>query len=412
MRSEPQRVVFVEVTAGMGGVEYSTLYLAQHLDRSRWQPVVICPQEGALPEACRQAGVEVHIVPRPGLRSTSIWIGRERRLPNPVAWIWNLGVILGAAFGLTRFFAAHEPALVVTKGLLAHFYGGLAARWLGIPCLWHVQDFISERFGGIYRRGFGQVARWLPSHIVVDGSPIADQLPMDIQDRVTVVLNGVDTAVFRPGIDGSPVREALGIPERALVIGHVARMTPWKGQHHLLEAFARLATGVPDSYLLFVGSALFDSNTYERGLHQRTKALGLVDRVIFSGYRTDLPQVLAAVDLFAHTSTEKDTSPLALLSAMAMGLPVVAFDIEGVREVIGQDGTGVLVPLAGSSTAREDGPAVHVEGLARALRSLLVDAEFRRRSGHRARSLAETRFSLERYVSQMESVLGQMRCET
>jgi glycosyltransferase involved in cell wall biosynthesis len=393
---EPKPIIFVEVAAGMGGVEFSTLYLAQQLDRACWQPIVVCPQEGTLPEACRQAGVAVQIVPRPALRSTSVQIGGNRRLPNPLAWGWDVGVVLAAARKLSDFLAAHRPALVVTKGLLAHFYGGLAARWQGIPCLWHLQDFISERFGGIYRRFFGQVAYWLPDYIIVDGQPIARQLPKALQHRIEVIYNGVDTSIFRPGLDGRSIRKMFNIPPDALVIGHVARITPWKGQHYLLEAFARLAMEYPSSYLLFVGSPLFDNDLYEQALRRRVQALGLSERVIFAGYRTDLAQVLAAMDIFAYTSVEKDTSPLSLLSAMAMGLPVVAFSIEGIREVIGDTAAGVLAPVG------------QVDTFAQALTHLLNNAGERQQLAQAARRRAEMEFSLGQYVSRMEAAFARL----
>jgi glycosyltransferase involved in cell wall biosynthesis len=170
-------------------------------------------------------------------------------------------------------------------------------------------------------------------------------------------------------------------------------MTPWKGQHYLLEAFAQLADDFPHSYLLLVGGALFDGDNYEQQLHQRSRALGLENRVIFTGYRTDLPQTLAAMDIFAYPSTEKDTSPLALLSAMAVGLPIVAFDIAGIREVIGESEAGLLVPVK------------QVEIFAQWLAYLLTHTEDRQQMAWAARSQAEERFSLQSYVSQMEDVL-------
>jgi glycosyltransferase involved in cell wall biosynthesis len=392
MPDKPQTIVFVEVASAMGGAEFSTLSLAQQLDRSRWRPVVVCPGEGPLPQACRQAGVEVQLAPRPGLCSTSLQLGPDaRRLPNPLAWLWNGAVILAAAQGLVACLADRRPALLVTKGLLAHFYGGLAARRLGTPCLWHVQDFISERFGGLYRAGFGQLSRRLPTHIVVDGRPIARQLPGSVQPQVSVVYNGVDTGQFRPGLAGAAVRQALGLPAEAQVIGHVARITPWKGQHYLLEAFAQLAPDFPEAYLLLVGSPVFDNDHYERRLREQIHAAGLARRVILAGYRTDLPQVLAAMDIFAYPSIEKDTSPLAVLSAMAMGLPIAAFEIEGLREIITPGSEGLLVPARDSAA------------LAQALRLLLTEPELRRQLSLNVRQKALHQFSLERYVAHMEA---------
>jgi glycosyltransferase involved in cell wall biosynthesis len=385
-------VVFVESAAAMGGVQFSTLYLAQHLDSTMWQPVVVCPGEGDLTMACRSSGIAAHSLDCPRLRSTSFQIGRNSaRVPNPLNWAWDGWATGVAARKLARFLRQVNPDLIVTKGLFSHFYGGLAARQLGIPCVWHVQDFISERFWKVYQRCFGQLARWLPDHVVVDGASIDRQLHRTVQDRITIIHNGVDTRVFRPDLDGRGIRQSLGIPLEALVVGHVGRMTPWKGQHYLLEAFASIAAVTENVYLLFAGAPVFDSDAYERGVVSLTSKLGLNNRVKFAGYRHDLPFVFAAMDVFAFTSVEKDTSPLTLLSAMSSGLPVVAFDIEGVREVL-RPGEQLLVPVG------------QVDALARSIKKLLSDVALRRQLATSARRLAESEFGIERYVSRMQKV--------
>jgi glycosyltransferase involved in cell wall biosynthesis len=325
------------------------------------------------------------------LISTSFRIGkRNRRLPNILAWVWNAFCILVSANRLQLILFQKKPDLVVTKGLYAHFCGGLASRLARVSCVWHVQDLISERFGGLYRALFGLAASTLPDAIVADGTPIARQLPEKIQGRVTVVLNGVDVETFCPGLDFQQVRCELGILPDALVVGHAARLTPWKGQQHLLEAFGKIAVLYPRACLLLVGAPTFDDDSYERRLRRRTKELGLNNRVIFAGFRSDLPQVLAAMDILAYPSVEKDTSPLALLSALACGLPVVAFDIEGVREVL--EGTGVLVPVRDECKLAEE------------LEKLLQDPTLRKQMGTQSRETAVRRFNLEQYVIGMETV--------
>ncbi|HEY2971138.1 MAG TPA: glycosyltransferase family 4 protein [Pyrinomonadaceae bacterium] len=389
--SDPRKIVFVECAAAMGGVQFSTLYLVQHLDPARWTPIVVCPEEGDLTEACRRLHIQVDVLDQPKLRSTSFRIRNDVRLPDPMAWLWDVVAMLIASRRLARFLAQTKPHLVVTKGLFSHFYGGLAARQLGIPCIWHVQDFISERFLGLYRRAFGLAARVLPNHIIADGAAIGRQLN-PVKDRLSVILNGVDSNVFQPGTDGASVRAELGLPAGAIVIGHVGRMTPWKGQHYLLEAFARIARESPNAYLVFVGDPVFDTDSYQNKLLNLTAELGLVERVRFAGYRHDMPEVLAAMDVFAFTSVEKDTSPLTLLSAMASGLPIVAFAIEGVRELVDEGEQLLLV------TPRE------ADALAESLVRLLSDPKLRHRLGASARRQAEAKFSLERHVTSIEEV--------
>lgn len=378
----------------MGGVQFSTLYLAGALDRSRWHSIVVCPAEGDLTRACRDAGIQTDIVKYPRLWSTSMRIGNARRLPNPFAWVWNAMVMMRTVGSLKKFLRETGPDLLITKGLASHFIGGFAARRLSIPCIWHVQDLISERSLGVYRRVFGIAARRLPQQIIADGRAIKEQLPQSIHSRVSVVHNGVDTSDFHPDRDGSAVRGELGIGPDQFVIGHAGRITPWKGQHYLIEAFARIAGDFPNVVLLLAGSPVFDNDSYERRLRATAASLGLQERVIFAGYRHDLSNVLAAMDLFAFTSVEKDTSPLALLSAMSSGLPIVAFDIDGVRELMDADENFLLV------TAGDEAE------FATALDRLITDRELRLRLAHASRILALRTFSLTRYVTDVETVLS------
>lgn len=388
----PRTVVFVESAGAMGGVQFSTLYLAQRLNRAQWEPIVVCPEDGELPHACRQAGIKVHVITHAGLRSTSVRAGEGLRLPNPAAWAWNGYTLSAAARKLKRFLAEARPALVVTKGMSAHFFGGLAAHQLGIPCVWHAQDFISERSFGIYRRAFGRAARWLPNEIIVDGASIAAQLPRSLQSRITVIHNGVDPNIFHPELDGAAVRQALGIPDDHLVIGHLARITPWKGQHYLIEAFARIAEEHPQATLLLVGAPVFDNDSYQQRLRKTVAQFSLQERVKFAGYRQDTAQVLAAMDIFAFTSIEKDTSPLALLSAMSCGLPIVAFDIAGVRELMAGEDQFRLVPVA------------DVSALGRALSEMISDPNLRQHLGAATRRQALNEFTLDKCAERIQQV--------
>lgn len=378
----------------MGGVQFSTLYVAQSLDRSRWHAIVVCREAGELTHACESAGVKTHVVKYPRPWSTSVRIGRHARIPNLLAWVWNGLVVMRATRAVRKAVQRASADVVVTKGLASHFVGGLAARRAGIPCVWQVQDLISERTFGIYRHIFACAARWLPARIVVDGAAIKQQLPNSIHSRISVVHNGVDTNVFHAQCDGSAVRRELGILPEQIVIGNVGRVTPWKGQHYLVEAFASIVNSHPQARLMLVGSPVFDHDGYERRLKSMVTELGLEDRVCFTGFRHDLPEVLAAMDVFAFTSVEKDTSPLTLLSAMASGVPIVAFDIEGVREL---DEAGQAFALT---------PVADVEALADSLSLVLSNHDLRLRLQQSARRVAERQFSLGRYVARIEEVLA------
>ncbi|MBI5303628.1 MAG: glycosyltransferase family 4 protein [Chloroflexi bacterium] len=389
-----REIALVEVTSQMSGVEFSTLYLAQSLDRTRWMPLVICPEEGDLPNRCRAVGIPVSIVPRTHFFSTGLRLGGHV-VPNPFAVMLNGIAVMVSALHLTRFLYSRRPALIVTKGLLAHFYGGLAARWAKIPCVWHVQDRISDHAGPLFPWISSLGARWLARASIADADSIARQLGAFVpSDRITVIWNGVDTCEFSPSVDGSRVRAEWQASADDLLIGVIGRLVFWKGQHILIRAFARIAEQFPQVRVVIVGSPLFDTDVYAEHLKTETRQLGLDHRVIFAGFRPDLPQVLAALDLVVHTALEKDSSPLAVVSAMAAGKPIVCTRVDGTEELFDEGVDGFLVPPG------------DVDALAEKLVILLQDKESRRRLGQAARAKAERELSIEQFTHKCEQVFA------
>jgi glycosyltransferase involved in cell wall biosynthesis len=279
---------------------------------------------------------------------------------------------------------------VVTKGLPSHFSGGVAARMLNLPCVWHAQDLVSERHFGLYRRLFGRAAAVLATRIIADGAPIKRQLPASLQAKVEVIHNGVAPEQFCIPDARDQVRAEFGIPEDALMVGSVGRFTPWKGQRELLRSFARVAETIPDAYLLLVGTAVFDNPRYEGELRRLAEETGLAERVIFAGFRDDLGRIFSAMDVLAYTSLEKDTSPLAILSAMAAGLPIVAFEIEGISEILNHGRDALLVSVG------------NLDALTQALSTLLGDKFLRETLGRSARRKLDARFSLEQHHRNMQ----------
>ena len=388
-------VALVDVSARMGGVEFSTLYLAQSLSAERFRRLVVCPTEGDLPRRCRELGIPMVIVPRPHLFATRIRVG-ERYVVNPVAWLVNLVLLIVAAQWLTRGLRDRQVDLVCTKGLLAHFYGGLAARRLSIPCVWHIQDLVSTRAGNLYAAALGRVGQWLAQALIVDGNSIAEQLaPYVRPGQITVIANGVDTDQFSPEVDGQAVRREWSVSDRQVVIGNVARLTPWKGQASLIRAVGQVLAEFPDARLVLVGSPVFDTDAYEQALHQQVREAGLDGQVIFAGYRWDLPQVMAALDVFVSSSIDKDTTPLAVVSAMAAGKAIVATGVAGVAELFGNEPAAILV------TPADD------EVLAGGLREVLTQPLRRRALGQAARARAVRELSLTQFARKCEDVFRQ-----
>ncbi|MEI2608562.1 MAG: glycosyltransferase family 4 protein [Chitinophagaceae bacterium] len=386
-------IAFVEPTSDMAGVEYSTLFLAEALDKTQYTPVVIVPTWGPMADACQTRGIAVRVVPRAPFRSASFRWG-QRNLADPLAMLFNPWQLWRSAYHLQKNLHHLPVDLLVSKGLLVHFYGGWAARRLGIPCIWHVQDEVPERrAGGLYLRGLQMAAQHLAQAVIGDAQTIARQFPR--HPTVSTIYNGIDIQAYAPTTAPGNLRHTLGIPGEATLIGNLARLTDWKGQHVLIEAFQQIAPEHPQAHLVLIGTPLFDNNRYEQRLHRLVQEGPASDRIHFAGYRTDPAQTLAALDIYVHPSVRKDTAPLALLSALATGLPVVISDVPGMVEVVEPDHSALVFPA-------EDSAA-----LVQHLRRLLTQPELGRCLGQAARDTAVQRFSLHAHAEAMIDIFNQ-----
>ena len=224
---------------------------------------------------------------------------------------------------------------MITKGLINHFASGLACKRLNIPVIFHLQDLITNRYFGLMNIIFNIFAKIIPNYIICDGQSIQESFWKNNKGKSNVILNGIKTDKFiRTDESRIKIRKEFNIPKIAYVIGHVARITPWKGQDLLLKAFLNYSTQNPNAYLLLIGTPLFDNDHYYNSIIKILESHSLTHRAIMPGYRNDLQAMYSAMDLFLYPSIEKDTSPLALISAIASGLPVGVSNINCLTEII------------------------------------------------------------------------------
>jgi glycosyltransferase involved in cell wall biosynthesis len=206
-------------------------------------------------------------------------------------------------------------------------------------------------------------------------------------ERICVVPNALDLSTWDATLDGRPIRKELGIAEDAPVVGIISRLFRWKGHTYLIDALALVKAALPNVRLVIVGeddprAGWEVGTTFSNLLRRQAEGLGVADNVIFTGFRTDVPQLMAAFDVFAHPSWEEPFG-MVFLEAMAMHKPVVAWASGGAPEVIVPDQTGFLAE-------RES-----VTGLAEALIVLLRDPALRRRLGDAGRERVEHLFTAE-----------------
>jgi len=320
----------------MGGVQHSTLLLAEYLWLTgQYDIETLLPNSGPFADKLFQKSIPIKFYKPILYKSTSKSFFNDRiRVPNPIAWAWNLTAILLNIFRIKKNIKSNTD-LVITKGLINHFASGLACKRLNIPVICHLQDLITNRYFGLMNIIFNLFVKIIPSYIVCDGQSIQESFWKYNKNKSMVILNGIKTDTFiRNKESRLIIRDELKIPIDGYVIGHVARVTPWKGQDLLLKAFLNYSTQNPNAYLLLIGTFLFDNDHYYNSIIKILESNSLSHRVIMPGYRDDLQAMYSAMDLFLYPSLEKDTSPLALLSAISSGLPIGVSNINSLTEIV------------------------------------------------------------------------------
>jgi len=286
--------------------------------------------------------------------------------------------------GLRSLIRQEEIGIVHTNGLM-NLQAALAARLEGAPLVWHINDVFTPPF----LRAFlvPLVRRWA-SRIAVASRAVADCCFRDrsaVEDRLQLLYAPVDVREFHPGLSGASVRQEFGIASDAPVIGLVANVCPGKGHEYFLDAASLIQRRYPRAKFLVVGGKLENRCEFWDALQEQTARLQLERDVVFTGRRSDVPQLLRAMTVCVQAS-ESEACPMAVLEASACGLPVVATNVGGTAEIVDRGVTGILIE------PRE--PAQ----IARAVLRLLDSPGEARQMGLAGAERMRERFSLERCV--------------
>ncbi len=296
---------------------------------------------------------------------------------------------------LYRAIRTSDAQLVHAWSFPAHLYASLAAKLARRPCI------VNIRNGHHDTAGWPRVLLWrrlilpLAPTVVVPSQGIARLLSgaLGLQETISIP-NGVDINGCRPALDRSQVRERLGIPADAVVVGAVGTIRRVKGHRYLLEAAIQATASVTSLRFLLIGRMQEPTTSALTAFCRRTD---LGDRVAFLGARSDVADLLSAMDIFCLPSLSEGM-PNSVLEAMAAGLPVVATEVGGTPEVVVDGETGCLVPPRDPSA------------LAAALVRLAGDPQLRTQMGRAGLARVSAHFTLHqmlaRYENLYRSVLG------
>jgi len=343
----------------LGGAELHVVSLAAALRKRGFETAILTIfEEGDLAEMARSRGVPLFCLYEKGS--------------------WGLGTPLR----IFRWLRGRRIDILHAYLFGFHFFTALPARILKVPVI-----LSSRRELADWQRKRHRVIENL-GNLFVDGviacSHAVKQRTIEREKigplKIDVIHNGVDLSHFRSKGKAVEIRREFRIPEDAPLVGTVGNFAIEKGYPYFLKAAGRVAERFPEARFMVVGSG-----RYETEVRAEAAAIAIREKVIFTGSRSDIPDLLDAMDLFALASVSEGF-PNVLLEAMAMAKPVVATAVGGIPELIDSGKDGLLVPARDSSA------------LAEAIVELLRDRRRAQEMGQRAFQKIQSRFSLERMI--------------
>ncbi len=305
-------IVHTEWSDGFGGQEHRILLECREMMRRGHRVRIACRPEAELFPKAREAGIPVTPLP---IRSSAD---------------------LTAIRTLSTLFRWERVHVVNTHSGKDSWVASIAAKVVGVPLLIRTRHISVP----IRRHAFNLVYRW-PDGYVTTGEMIrehflAEGIP---PDRVVSIPTGVDPERFSPAVDGSGIRKEFGIAQDAFLVSMVGVLRSWKRHDLFLEAMRLLRErGIP------VRALVAGEGPQREKTSAAIRGQGLSDTVTMTGYREDVPEILAASDALVLPSDRFEGVPQAILQALAMGRPVVASPIGGIPEVVHAEETGLLCP--------------------------------------------------------------------
>ena len=374
------KILFLDQSGKPGGAELCLIDIAKpYRDRC----LVGLFADGSFRELLEQ-----HQIPVQVLATQQISVRKESTLFKGLGSLGQLIPLVSQVVQQARdydlIYANTQKALVV--GALASF---LSRR----PLVYHLHDILSlDHFSPTNRRLAITLANRFAS-LVIANSRATRAAFIEAGGRkeiVDVVYNGFEPEQYQ-NHQSNQIKQQLGL--EGFIVGHFSRLSPWKGQHILLEALPQCHEDVT---AILVGDALFGEQDYVEHLHQQVSSLGLEKRVKFLGFRSDIVSLMSVCDMIAHTSTAPEPFGRVIVEAMLCGRPVVAAASGGAVELVDPGKTGWLFTAENS------------EQLAQVIATCYSQPALAATIAQQAQTQASQRFHLSKINEQISQLLRQV----
>ena len=348
-------ILYVSHEASLTGAPKCLYALIKRINQKKYHPIFFSPYQGPLIKKLRDIGVET-IVFKKNITLNLKRLIREKSID-----------------------LVHVNTIVST-------YGAFAGKLARKKVLWHIHEDISK---GLWNRFLRQLIRVLSDRIVV----VSDRIHRSFgnKNKVTTIHNGIDIKEFVKDMEGDTIKQEFDLNKNFPIIGVIGSISPAKGHKYFLKALVEVERKYPKVATLIVGESPPVFRRWRGRMEELVKRIGLKERVIFTGLREDISQIMAALDIFVLPSVY-EAFGLVLLEAMAFKKPIIASNVGGIPEIVEDGITGLLVPPGDP------------ESLAKAIIEITQHPKEAMKLGERGRERVKRYFSLDVYVQKIEKV--------
>jgi glycosyltransferase involved in cell wall biosynthesis len=313
---------------------------------------------------------------------------------------------IGTISQLKKIIKTKDVQIVHSQGGRADFFARMAARIANVPIIISSMAMLVEGYDvSILRKSLyvlmdRQTERWVDRFIILSEASRRTLIERHKipPEKIVKIHNGIEIEEYHPDIKEVrnkklELRRELGLKSDVPVIGAIGRLVWQKGFEYLIRAIPQVIEAFPEAKFLIVGEG-----PLRRRLEELSERLKIEDNIIFTGFRSDIKDILATIELLAIPSLLEGL-PIVLLEGMAMAKPIVATRIDGMTEVLENSETGLLVP------------AKNPHKLAEAIIEILKNKTKADLLGQNARKIVEEKFSVKKMVEQTELVYEKLLTE-
>lgn len=364
------KILYVNGSSNIGGAEVSLFNLVNKLDREHFAPVVAIPSGGQFFDKLKKTGIDIKILS----------LGEFSRK--------KIFSFLFPTIKLTNLIKKERIDLVHANSIYIAEQSYFAAKLAGVPCICHVRDLAPVLGAGVLRLAAFKNTQKIIAISEAVKKDLVEKLHVP-ENKIIRIYNGVDTEEFSPDICPDKFRSEFNLGSKKL-IGMVGRFSPEKGQEIFLRAAEEVLKVYNDVKFVIVGDAKLGSEKFKTEMAALSAKLNLNDKVIFTGFRDDLPQILRSLDILVVPSRAEPFGRV-IIEAFACSIPVIATNSGAAAEIISKK-SGILV--------KPD----NVLELKQAIVELLKNPEQSKLMGQQGRELVLERFSIIKHVSEIEGL--------